>query len=243
MSRLNPFRDAGDRGVVANERLTGFAGALLLILALAEVLTVPALRSLLSVHFVVGVLLMGPLAVKISSTGWRFLRYYTRAAAYRRKGPPGPLLRFVVAPLLLASTLMLVGSGIALAATGPAPQPLVVLHVLSFVVWLPALAAHVVAYLARVPRLVAADWRGRLGSAAVPGGRLRVGLNLVALAAGAIAALFVLPTASRWFSWLAGNTPLELVLGAGGTAGLVGAVVVGLRGSRPAASQPEDASK
>jgi len=41
MPRLNPFRDAGDRGVVANERLTGFAGALLLILALAEVLTVP----------------------------------------------------------------------------------------------------------------------------------------------------------------------------------------------------------
>jgi hypothetical protein len=138
MPWLNPFRDAGDRGVVANERPTGFAGALLMILALAEVLTVPALRSLLSVHFFVGVLLVGPLAVKTSCTGWRFLRYYTRAAAYRRKGPPGPLLRFVVAPLLLASTLMLVGSGIALAATGPAPQPLVVLHVLSFVVWLPA---------------------------------------------------------------------------------------------------------
>jgi hypothetical protein len=66
-------------GVLANERLTAAAGAVLLVLFAAEVPTVPTLRTLLSVHFFVRVLLARPLAVKMGSTGWRFLRYYTGA--------------------------------------------------------------------------------------------------------------------------------------------------------------------
>jgi hypothetical protein len=131
VSRQGPHSPA----VLANERLTAAAGAVLLVLFAAEVPTVPTLRTLLSVHFFVGVLLAGPLAVKMGSTGWRFLRYYTGSPAYRRRGPPPPALR-ALAPLLVASTLVLIGSGVALAVTGHAPQALVVLHVVSFLAWL-----------------------------------------------------------------------------------------------------------
>ncbi len=77
----------GRSGVIGNERLTALAGAVLLVLIVVELVTVPNLRALLSVHVLVGVLLAGPLAVKLGSTGYRFLRYYTGSPAYVRKGP------------------------------------------------------------------------------------------------------------------------------------------------------------
>ena len=74
--------------VVGNERMTALAGAVLLVLILVEIVTSARLRTLLSAHVFVGVLLAGPLAVKIGSTGYRFLRYYTRSPAFVRRGPP-----------------------------------------------------------------------------------------------------------------------------------------------------------
>src|SRR6266702_4222288 len=89
--------------VVGNERMTALAGAVLLVLILVEIVTSARLRTLLSAHVFVGVLLAGPLAVKIGSTGYRFLRYYTRSPAFVRRGSPRLALR-VLAPLLLATT-------------------------------------------------------------------------------------------------------------------------------------------
>ncbi|GAP60573.1 conserved hypothetical protein [Arthrobacter sp. Hiyo1] len=137
-------------GVVGNERLTALTGAVVLILSLAEIATVPTLGSLIVAHFFIGVLLAGPVVAKTASTGWRFIRYYTRDPAYRRKGPPRLLLR-LTAPLLVVSTLVLIGSGIALAITGPAPEILIRVHVVSFLFWLGTLAVHVFAYVRRVP--------------------------------------------------------------------------------------------
>ena len=65
----------------------------------------------MSVHVFLGVLLAGPLAIKLGSTGYQFLRYYTGSPAFVRKGPPRVALR-VLAPLLVATTLLLIGSGI-----------------------------------------------------------------------------------------------------------------------------------
>jgi hypothetical protein len=62
--------------VIGNERLTALAGAVLLVLIVVELVTVPTLHALLSAHVFVGVLLVGPLAVKTASTGYRFVRYY-----------------------------------------------------------------------------------------------------------------------------------------------------------------------
>src|SRR5437868_12426006 len=144
--------------VVGNERLTALAGAVLLVLIVVELVTVPTLRALLSVHVFVGVLLAGPLAVKIGSTGYRFLRYYTGSPAFVRKGPPRLALR-VLSPLILAATLVVIGSGIGLLVTGPAQAgPLRIVHVLSTLIWLPVIAIHVFAYIRRVPRSLADDW-------------------------------------------------------------------------------------
>ena len=194
--------------VVGNERLTALAGAVLLVLIVVELVTVPNLPALLSVHVLVGVLLAGPLAVKLGSTGYRFLRYYTGSPAYVHKGPPRLPLR-VLAPLLLATTLVVIGSGIGLMVTGPGHSgPLLLVHGMSTLLWLPMLAIHVFAYLWRVPRSLAGDWSNH-GAEHIPGRGLRLGVNLGALLGGALAAILVLPVAAPWSAWITttGNGP------------------------------------
>ncbi len=198
-------RNGDDRSaVVGNERMTVLAGAVLLVLIVVELVTVPTLRALLSVHVLVGVGLSGPLAVKIGSTGYRFLRYYTGSPAYVRKGPPRLALR-VLAPLLLATTLVVIGSGIGLVVTGPTQAgPLRIVHVLSTLIWLPVIAIHVFAYILRIPRSLADDWSKHPAEQA-PGRGLRLGVNLGALLGGAIAAILVLPVAAPWIAWIKTN--------------------------------------
>lgn len=199
-------------GVVGNERLTALTGGVVLVLSVAEIATVPTLGSLIAAHFFLGMLLAGPVVAKTASTGWRFIRYYSRDPNYRRKGPPRLLLR-VMAPVLVVSTLVLIGSGIALAITGPAPEILVRVHVVSFLFWLATLAVHVFAYVKRVPGLIADDWRRRTGrqkpglvqqKRGTPdprGRRMRLAVNIAALAVAALAGLLLLPTAAPWDGW------------------------------------------
>jgi hypothetical protein len=189
-------------GVLGNERLTALAGGILLVLIVVEVVTTARLRTFMSAHVFVGMLLAGPLAVKLGSTGYRFLRYYTGAPAYVRKRAPRLPLRVLAVPLV-AATLIVVGSGIGLLVVGPAPQPglLLALHKVGTVLWLPLITIHVVTYLWRVPQLVVDDWRTRPAPPA-PGRGLRLGGNVGALVAGAIAAILVLPDAAPWVSWV-----------------------------------------
>jgi hypothetical protein len=204
-------------GVVGNERLTALAGAVLLVLIVVELVTVANLRAGLSVHVLIGVLLAGPLAVKLGSTGYRFLCYYTRSPAYVRKGPPHLPLR-VLAPPLLATTLVVIGSGIGLVVTGPLhPGPLLLVHGMSTLLWLPLIAIHVFAYLRRVPRLVADDWSTSSGRSLQKARGLRLVVNLGALLVGALAAILVLPVAAPWIAWITttGDVPGPFLLIAG----------------------------
>jgi hypothetical protein len=86
-------------GAAGNARLTAPVGAVLLVLLAVEGATIPFLGSLLSMHIFVGMLLLGPVALKLASTGYRFSRYYGRAREYVEAGPPAPLMRVLVAPL------------------------------------------------------------------------------------------------------------------------------------------------
>lgn len=206
--------DAGWSAVVGNERLTTLAGAVLLVLIVAELVTTAAIHALLSAHVVVGVLLAGPLVVKLGSTSYRFLRYYAGASAFVRKGPPRLALR-MLAPLLVATTLVLIGSGIGLLVTGPdQPGPLLAAHNISALLWLPMLAIHTVAYVWRVPRSLADDWSTPATEPA-PGRGLRLGVNLSMLLFGALAAVFVLPSAASWVTWIqtGQKVPAPLVVG------------------------------
>ncbi|HLH85126.1 MAG TPA: hypothetical protein VKV38_17875 [Trebonia sp.] len=157
-------------GAGGNERLTALTGTVLLVLLAAEGVTILRLGRLLTVHFFIGMLLLGPVALKASSTGYRFVRYYTGSAPYRRKGPPAPLLR-LLGPVIVASTGGVFGSGIMLAIAGPAGrEPWLFLHKGSFVVWFCAMTVHVLAYLPRLPRLLAAEFRGTAVPEAPSGG-------------------------------------------------------------------------
>jgi hypothetical protein len=201
-------------GVLGNERLTALAGAALLALLAIEVVTAIRLRTLLPAHVVVGVLLAGPLAVKLGSTGYRFARYYTRSSAYVRRGPPHLALR-VLGPLLVATTLVIVGSGIGLMVTGPDHAgPLLPLHGFSVLVFLPLMAIHLVAHILATPRLVADDWNAA-SAAQAPGRGLRVVVNLGALVLGVLGATLLLPTTTPWIAWSQtnGRVPAPVIVG------------------------------
>jgi hypothetical protein len=151
------FRQAKDPA--ENERLTALAGFFLFLLLALEGVTLLFLRTLLSVHIVVGLLLVPPVLLKLAATGWRFLHYYLGEAEYVRRGPPRLLLR-ALAPLLVISTIAVLGTGVALVVVGPHHfGPLLLLHKVSFVLWAPAFGVHVLAYVWRVPRLALAAAR------------------------------------------------------------------------------------
>ena len=110
-------RELGD--VEGNRRLTTLTAIVLLVLLAVEGLTVLAgVRSTLSVHVFVGMLLVPPIALKLASVGYRFVRYYTRSVPYRKAGPPPWFLR-ALGPVVVISTLTLFGSGVAAHRAGP----------------------------------------------------------------------------------------------------------------------------
>jgi hypothetical protein len=183
-------------GPAGNERLTTSLGLVLLVLLGIETLTTLALHSYLPEHIFLGLLLIPPVALKLGSTGWRFLRYYMNNKPYRLEGPPRLLLR-LLAPFLVASTLTHFGSGVALIIVGHGGGPLLQLHAVSFAVWGVLVAIHILAYLTRVLRVGVADWR-RQATPSVLGGRSRRAALLGAVLAGLILALATYPAQQAW---------------------------------------------
>ena len=59
----------------------------------------------------IGLVLIPPVVLKLASTGYRFVRYYTGARGHRAKGPPPAPLR-ALAPLLVATTLAIFATGV-----------------------------------------------------------------------------------------------------------------------------------
>jgi hypothetical protein len=167
-------------GTDGNERLTGSTGAILIVLLAVEGLTVLSLRSLLSLHVFIGVLLIPPVLLKLASTGYRFARYYTGSRPYVAKGPP-PLLLRALAPVIVLSSVVLLATGVVLLAMGPGDGSVRGLHKISFIVLFAAVTVHVLAHLRKVPALTAGDWRRRTR---LPGGSARRAFLLASLLAG-----------------------------------------------------------
>jgi hypothetical protein len=182
-------------GTEGNRRLTAATAAVLLVLLAAEGATLLALDSLLSVHIFLGVLLIPPVALKLASTGYRFARYYLRDEGYRLDGPPKLLMRMLVAPFVVASTLGLFVSGVALLVVGPGGERVLAIHTASFKIWFFAMSAHVLGYALRLPQLIGADITNASRSA---GARIRGFVVAAALVAGATLAIATLPLARPW---------------------------------------------
>ena len=175
--------DKGSEGVEANARLTGSTAAVLLVLLVAEGITVLRVRALLTPHVFIGVLLIPPILLKIGSTGYRFVRYYSGSPAYRQKGAPPALLR-LLGPFVVVLTAVLFASGVALLFVGPGlRQNLLLLHKASFVLWFGAMAIHVLSHLVDTARLAPRDfyWRTRKQ---VAGAGLRQWTIVASLAVG-----------------------------------------------------------
>jgi hypothetical protein len=186
-------------GVAGNARLTGAIAAALLILLAAEGATIPFIGQLLGPHIFIGMLLIPPVLLKMGSTGYRFVRYYTHGEPYVRKGPPPIALR-ILAPGVVLTSLALFGTGVALLIAGPPSGTLIFAHKLSFVAWVALMTLHVLGHLLEVPKLALPDWRrngpaeARLAGAATR--RLTVAASV---GAGLALALLTYSAAQPWF--------------------------------------------
>jgi hypothetical protein len=191
-------------GAEGNERLTAMTGTVLLIGLAVECYTILRIGRLLTLHVFLGMLLLGPVVLKAGSVLYRFVRYYTGTAPYRRKGPPALLLR-VIGPIIMLLTACVFGSGIMLAITGPgygAPGGWLEVHRISFIAWAFFIVIHVLAYVPRVPRLLAAEARGGSSLPGLLGGRgTRLALLIASLLAGLVIALLTVHLAGKWESF------------------------------------------
>jgi hypothetical protein len=189
-------------GAEGNEQLTALTGAVLLAGFAVEGLTILALGRLLTLHIFLGMLLIGPVLLKICSTGYRFVRYYTGSLAYVRKGPPAPLPR-VLGPFVIITSLAVLGTGVALGVAGPGAGPWLLLHKASFVVWFGVMTIHVLTYAWQLPRiLLGAPGRAR---AVAAGGQIRWLLVAASLAGGLLIALLTIHMAAPWQARLGGH--------------------------------------
>jgi hypothetical protein len=184
-------------GTDGNERLTANTAVVLIVLLAVEGATLLSLRSLLPVHVFVGMLLIPPVALKLASTGYRFLRYYRRAPEYVAKGPPLLVMRMLVAPLAVATTVALFASGVALIVLGPRSDGVLTIHKASFILWVGAISIHVLAYVRRLPPLLRRD--------STPGLVLRAAVVGGALMAGVLLAVATYPLADPWFDRVRGD--------------------------------------
>jgi hypothetical protein len=214
LPRDSPLARLGAGGTEGNERLTVQTGVVLIVLLAVLGVTILRIGQLLSIHLFVGLLLLGPIALKLASTGYRFLRYYTHEPRYRRKGPPALMLR-LLAPLVVLATVVVFASGVALLLLGPSSRSsLLLVHKASFFVWLGATAIHVLGHLPDVQRAFAGngELRGAVFSnargaghahdaAARAGGGGRALALAGALVAGLVLAIALIPQYGPWLSY------------------------------------------
>ena len=200
-SRSEPSRGSVDvrrrqtlEGVEANARLTASTGGVLFVLLAAEGVTILRVRGLLGAHVFLGMMLIPPVALKIGTTGYRFVRYYRGNPAYRQKGPP-PLVLRLIGPAVVVLTAVVLVSGVALLLVPSSSRhALLELHKLSFVAWFIVTAVHVLGHLGDTARLAPLDWvrrparalTGTPGRRAAVSAALVVGVGLGALLVGRV---------------------------------------------------------
>lgn len=185
-------------GVEGNSRLTAATGTLLIGLLAVEGVTILSVRQMITLHMYLGILLVGPVLLKTASTLYRFARYYRGAPAYRRKGPPHPILR-LIGPLVILTTLAVLGTGIGLIFTGPDHrEPLLTLHQGSFIAWIALMSIHVLGHLREA---ATASWRELRPARADPAAKhraIRAGVLVMALIAGVGLATALMPSVTSW---------------------------------------------
>lgn len=198
-------------GTDGNEILTTATGVILLVLLAAVGVTILRIGQLLWLHLFLGLLVVGPIGLKLASTGYRFTRYYTGVDAYVSKGPPWTPLR-LIAPIVALSTIAVIVTGVVMLFGGPSTRdPWLMLHKVSFFVWVAFMAAHVLGHLPEVSRLLGV--RSELANLPAIRDALEPGANAPARSPGASEGRLsgVPGAAGRWLA-LSGAVVVGLVV-------------------------------
>jgi hypothetical protein len=134
-------------GTDGNEQLTAMTGVILIVLFAALGITILRIGQMIWLHLFLGLLLLGPVMLKLVSTGYRFMRYYTRNAIYVAKGPPLLALR-TMGPVLVLSTVVVFVSGAVLMFVGPRNRSTsLLIHKASFILLGVLFGVHILAHL------------------------------------------------------------------------------------------------
>jgi hypothetical protein len=194
-------------GTDGNEQLTSITGVILVVLLAVIGVTILRIGQLISVHLFVGLMLIGPVALKMASTGYRFMRYYVGNSVYRKKGPPETWLR-LLAPTVVLTTVIVFVTGVLLMFAGPAHRnPLLELHKVSFIAWIVLTALHVLGHLPAVGRLFGIDVDvvnvtlrrgGRTALGSTPGGAGRWIALAGVIVGGIVLAIVLIPHYHLW---------------------------------------------
>lgn len=193
-------------GPAGNARLTAWTGLLLLVLSVAELVTLINVSGLISWHIVLGMLLVPPALLKTASTGWRIARYYRRNPAYRQAGPPPMLLR-ILGPAVVVSTLGLLASGLVLILLGQDNSRTVLITALGqrvdwltlhqglFIVWAVFTGLHMLARTMPALQLTVLPKRG---GTSVDGAKARAAVLVGSAVVAGISAALVLSASGSW---------------------------------------------
>lgn len=193
----------GSGGPAGNALLTAWTGLVLLVLFVAELLTLFDVNGLISWHLAIGLLLVPPALLKTATTSYRVLRYYTGSPVYTEAGPPPTLLR-LLGPAVVAGTWLLLGSGVLLVLLGSDRSRSVIvdvlgqrvdwvsLHQVSFIAWAVVTGLHVLSR--TVPAVLTVQRR----PSRLDGRVLRVGALAAAAVASVVAAVLVVQLATSW---------------------------------------------
>ena len=185
-------------GTDGNELLTSMTGAILIVLLAVLGITILRIHQLIWLHLFLGLVLLGPITIKMASTGYRFVRYYTQNPAYRSKGPPEPLMR-LTAPIVVASTLVVFATGILLLIASPSGRgQYLFLHRASFVIWLCVTAVHVLGHLVDLRRSLLPTHEPSALSGSSPGAAGRWLALAGAMAGGLVLAIALIPQFVAW---------------------------------------------
>lgn len=186
-------------GVEGNKRLTAATGLLLIALLAALGVTILRIGPLISEHLFIGLLLIPPIALKLTSTGYRFVRYYTSDPVYRKRGAPSMALR-LMAPIVVLTSLAVFATGVALLAVGPdGSGTLRGLHKASFIAWIAVTSLHVLGHLPDIQKTFLTKHEGRVEYNDLAAGRTGRTIALVgALLGGVILATVLIPHFGGW---------------------------------------------
>ncbi|MGN6605769.1 MAG: hypothetical protein ACTHMS_01990 [Jatrophihabitans sp.] len=192
-SAVTPEADTGVRG---NARLTAVAGLLLAAMLLVEGVTVLDVRGMITLHLFLGLMLIPPVLLKTAGTVYRMGSYYRGRDAYVQRGAPPIVLR-LIGPLVVLSSLSLLGTGLWLLLLDRHDDAVLTLHQASFIVWVVLMTVH---FLGHIREAVVESWhevRPRSGGDPVARRRsVRLAAVALSLVAGVGLATALMPSST-----------------------------------------------